>query len=83
MPIALVLLNVDPTTERELLDRLKSIEEVKEAYSVFGVYDYVVKMESEERKRVEDIIVWEIRKLDGVRQTITMWVYEGFNKKEE
>lgn len=82
--MALVLMNVDTRARgRGLLDSLRSIEEVKEAYSVFGVYDIVVKVEADDRKRIEEIIVWKIRKFDGVRQTITMWVYAGFDKKVE
>jgi len=80
MPIAFVLMNVEIGGEEETLNALKQIEEVKEAHTLFGVYDIIVKVEAEDRRRVEEIVIWKIRKLDKVRQTITNWVSQGFVK---
>ena len=81
MPMAFVLINVEIGGEKEVLNNLEQIEEVKEAYMLFGVYDIIVKVEAENRRRVEEIIIWKIRKFDKVRQTITNWVHVGLNKK--
>jgi len=83
MPMAFVLINVEIGGEEEVVKNLKQIEEVKEAYLLFGVYDIIVKVEAEDRQRVEEIIIWKIRKFDKVRQTITNWVHTGFDKREE
>lgn len=80
MAMAFVLINVEIGGEGEVLNSLKQIEEVKEAYILFGVYDILAKVEAEDRRRVEEIIIWKIRKFDKVRQTITNWVHSGFNK---
>jgi|GEM_PF-444469 len=80
MPMAFVLINVEMDGGKEVLENLKRIEEVKEAYSLFGVYDVIAKVEAEDRQRIEEIIVWKIRKFDKVRQTITSWVHAGFNR---
>ncbi|RJS88737.1 Lrp/AsnC family transcriptional regulator [Candidatus Bathyarchaeota archaeon] len=83
MPMAFVLINVEIGGEEEVMKNLRQIEEVKEAYLLFGVYDIIVKVEAEDRQRVEEIIIWKIRKFDKVRQTITNWVHTGFDKREE
>jgi len=80
MPMAFVLINCEIGGESEVLKSLGEIEEVKEAHTLFGVYDIVAKVEAEDRRRVEEIIVWKIRKFDKVRQTITNWVHQGFMK---
>ncbi|MFB0543610.1 MAG: Lrp/AsnC family transcriptional regulator [Candidatus Bathyarchaeia archaeon] len=82
MAMAFVLINVEIGGEGEVLKDLRQIEEVREAYTLFGVYDIVAKVEAEDRKRVEEIIIWKIRKFDRVRQTITNWVHSGFDKRE-
>ena len=82
MAMAFVLINVEIGGEEEVLNNLRKIEEVKEAYMLFGVYDIIVKVEAENRRRVEEIIIWKIRKFDKVRQTITNWVHSGFDKRE-
>ena len=83
MPMAFVLINVERDGGKEVLENLKQIEEVKEAYSLFGVYDVIAKVEAEDRQRIEEVIIWKIRKFDKVRQTITNWVYSGFNRDRE
>ncbi|PVX23907.1 MAG: AsnC family transcriptional regulator, partial [Candidatus Bathyarchaeum sp.] len=44
MPMAFVLINTEIGSESEVLDELKKIDAVKEAYMVYGVYDVVAKV---------------------------------------
>lgn len=77
MPQAFVLINSEIGAEEELLKDLKKIESVKEAYSVYGVYDIIVKVEADTMERLKEIVTWKIRRLDKVRSTLTMVVMEG------
>ncbi len=77
MPQAFVLINSEIGAEDELLHELKKITNVKEAYSVYGVYDIVVKVEAETMEKLKEIVTWKIRRLDKVRSTLTMIVMEG------
>ncbi|MEM0117799.1 MAG: Lrp/AsnC ligand binding domain-containing protein [Conexivisphaerales archaeon] len=72
MPTAFVLLNVEPGGEEEVLQSLKSIPEIKEAYRVYGVYDTIVKLEAESAEKLKELITWKIRRLSKVRSTLTM-----------
>lgn len=77
MPMAFVLINADLGAEEQLVKELKSIENVKETYVVYGVYDIVCKVESDTMEKVKETITWKIRRLDRVRSTLTMIVVEG------
>jgi len=59
-----------------LTEALKEIPEVKKFYNVYGVYDYIVKIEAETMEQLKDIINTKIRSLDYVRSTLTMIVVE-------
>jgi len=72
MPTAFVLLNVEPGGEEEVLQSLKAIPEIKEAYRVYGVYDTIVKLEAESAVKLKELITWKIRRLSKVRSTLTM-----------
>lgn len=72
MAIAYVLVNIESGSENEVLDKLASIDEVKEVYFVYGVYDIVVKIEAENVDKIKEIVTWRIRRLDKVRSTVTM-----------
>lgn len=72
---AFVLLNVDTGFEREVIEAMKSFPEVKEAHSVYGVYDIIARLEAKNMEEIKNAISWGIRRLDRVRSTITMIVF--------
>ncbi|GBC74789.1 hypothetical protein HRbin06_00096 [archaeon HR06] len=77
MPKAFVLINADLGAEEELVRELKAIENVKEVYVVYGVYDIIVKIEADSMDKVKETVTWRIRRLEKVRSTLTMIVVES------
>lgn len=73
---AFVLIDMDLGKGAALTEGLKGIPEVKEFYNVYGVYDYVVRIEAETMDQIKDIITTKIRKLNHVKSTLTMMVVE-------
>ncbi|HIE18158.1 TPA: Lrp/AsnC family transcriptional regulator [Candidatus Bathyarchaeota archaeon] len=82
MPVAFVLINAEIGSEGEILKELKKIDGVKEAYSVYGVYDVIAKVEADSMDKLKDIVTWRIRRLEKVRSTLTMIVIEAMPKPE-
>ena len=76
MPLAFVLANVETGTEKEVLDGIKKISEVKAAYMVYGLHDIVAILESESLEKLRQTVTNKIRRLDNVRSTVTMIVIE-------
>ncbi|MEM3479874.1 MAG: Lrp/AsnC ligand binding domain-containing protein [Candidatus Bathyarchaeia archaeon] len=81
MPIAFVLINAEIGSEGEVLNELKRVEGVEEAYSVYGVYDIVAKVRAESMEKLKDIVTWKIRRINKVRSTLTMIVIEEMKKE--
>ena len=80
MPIAYILLNSELGTDTNVIDQLKKIFEEEQIQSfeiqgVYGVYDIVVKISSEDEK-LRKIITNKIRKIAHVQSTLTMMVME-------
>jgi len=76
VPVAFVLINTETGFMGDVLKALGKIEGVKEAYSVYGVYDIIAKVEAETMDGLKDIVTWKIRRLSNVRTTLTMIVIE-------
>ncbi|RJS83951.1 Lrp/AsnC family transcriptional regulator [Candidatus Bathyarchaeota archaeon] len=76
MPKAFVLINTETGFMNEVLKELSKIEGVKEAYSVYGVYDIIAKVEAKTMDGLKDIVAWKIRRISNVRTTLTMIVIE-------
>jgi len=77
MAKAFVLINTEVGREQEVVDQLKTMKTVKEAYTVYGVYDAVALVETEKMDDLKNAVSYDIRKLNGVRSTVTMMVAEG------
>ncbi|MDH5449041.1 MAG: Lrp/AsnC ligand binding domain-containing protein [Candidatus Bathyarchaeota archaeon] len=76
MPVAFVLINTEIGSESEVLETLKNVEGVVEAYAVYGVYDVVAKITADTMDKLKETVTWHVRRLDKVRSTLTMIVVE-------
>lgn len=77
MPTAFVLVNSDPEVEEELIEDLIEIKGVKEVHSVYGIYDFIVKVEADSLEELKSIITWKIRRLRKIRASATMVVAQS------
>lgn len=74
MSTAFVLINAEIGSEDEVLNELKNVEGVEEAYCAYGVYDIIAKIKADNMDKLKDIVTWKVRKLNNVRSTLTMLV---------
>jgi Lrp/AsnC family transcriptional regulator for asnA, asnC and gidA len=75
MPVAYLLINTE-SFDSSLLKTLRTIKGVEEAYAVYGVYDIVVRTKADTMESLKDAHN-KIRKLNKVKQTLTMIAHEG------
>ncbi len=66
-----LLIKTDVGREEDVYTKLGEFEEVKTRDIVTGPYDVVVVMEGDLAK-IEELVVSKIRRMDGVRETITL-----------
>ncbi|MFB5607139.1 MAG: Lrp/AsnC ligand binding domain-containing protein [Candidatus Nitrosomaritimum yanchengensis] len=80
MPTAYVLLNSDLGSDSTIITEVKQIlqeEDVQyEIQGVYGVYDIVLKLSSDNAEKLRSIITNKIRKIGKVQSTLTMMVIE-------
>ena len=69
---ALVLVNTALGVEDKVLENLKGVEGVEEAYSLCGVYDLVIKVKAMSIDKLKDIIKLGIRQTAGVTSSLTL-----------
>jgi DNA-binding Lrp family transcriptional regulator len=74
---AFVLINTEAGLEQEVVNQIKSMKQVKEAYCVYGVYDAIALVEADKIEELKNVVSYELRKINGVRSTVTMMVAEG------
>lgn len=76
METAFVFIKVKPGKEREVLEKLRKIKNVTESFWLYGDYDIVVKVETEEKERLQAIVTHQIRSIKDVENTSTNYVFD-------
>jgi DNA-binding Lrp family transcriptional regulator len=69
---AYILLNVEPGAEGKVLERLRNIGIVKEAFVSYGVYDLIIRLDADTMEQLKDAVSHKIRTTDQVRSTVTL-----------
>jgi DNA-binding Lrp family transcriptional regulator len=75
MPMAILLINTEEFNP-QLMKTLRALKGVEEAYPLYGVYDIIVRTRANTMDEIKEIHN-KIRKLQNVRQTLTMIAHEG------
>ena len=85
MSTAYVLINSDLGKDIDIIAKIKEILQAEkdisfEIQGVYGVYDIIVKISSDESATVRKIVTNQIRKIENVQSTLTMVVIEEQEK---
>ncbi|MCH8908544.1 MAG: Lrp/AsnC ligand binding domain-containing protein [Candidatus Heimdallarchaeota archaeon] len=67
-----ILLNCILGKEKELLEELNKLEEVKEGNIIMGLYDIIIKVEVPDTKDLRPLLTQKIKVLSGIRQSMTV-----------
>lgn len=70
--IAYTLIRTESHRKNEIVDRMKKLEPVREARSVYGEYDILVKTETRSITELTSFIYTHLRKISGLTRTTTM-----------
>ena len=81
MPTAYVLLNSDLGSDQSIIDEVKQILDKEnkieyEVQGVYGVYDIILKITSNDVDELRAVITNKIRKIHKVQSTLTMMVIQ-------
>jgi DNA-binding Lrp family transcriptional regulator len=85
LPISYVLINSNLGTDVEIITKIKKMmanqNDVKlEIHGVYGVYDIIVKLSSDDNTKLRSIVTSDIRKIENVQSTLTMMVIQQQEK---
>ncbi len=67
-----ILVSCEIGTEHDLANQLNEINEIKNVMITYGEYDIVAEAETEDAKKMDNLITSKIRKLEKIRTTITL-----------
>lgn len=69
--IAFIMAKVESTKSRNILDEVRALDEVEEAYLIYGAYDLLIKCTFKTPEALSSFVVNGLRRVDGIKDTIT------------
>ena len=69
---AYVMLNCELGAEEEIIEKVKEIEEVKDAFETIGAHDILIRIQAENFEKARELVSWSIQKVEKVRSTTTL-----------
>ena len=67
-----VLLNCDLGAEEFIVDELRKISQVSQAYVTFGAYDVIAEINTNSQEDFDETVSFKIRRLTRVVSTMTL-----------
>ena len=67
-----VLLNCDLGAEEFILEELKKIPNVSQAYVTFGAYDVIAEINAESQQDFDEAVAMKVRRLTRIVSTMTL-----------
>ncbi len=82
LPTSYILINSDLGTDESIIEKITEVlagdSAIRyEIQGVYGVYDFVLKLSSDDMDTLRSTISNKIRKITSVQSTLTMMVIEG------
>jgi DNA-binding Lrp family transcriptional regulator len=74
MDRALVLLTLEPDAGSRVLEDIRKTDGVIETHFLYGPYDAYVMIEAADSAELQNIIIDNIRQIEGIRSTMTCFV---------
>ena len=67
-----VLLNCDLGAEEFIVEELRKISQVSQAYTTFGAYDVIAEINTDSQENFDETVSFKIRRLTRVVSTMTL-----------
>ena len=74
MPVGYVLIHCRNSCENYVIEQLKKIDTIKEIQGVFGIYDILIKVETNDKETFIETISSQIRTIDKLKSTLTLMI---------
>jgi DNA-binding Lrp family transcriptional regulator len=75
---AYIMMNIKSGSEDEVCDKLAKYQEVEEVAVIYGEYDAIIKVKTENMKTLDNFITETLRALPNIFLTATMLIAKQF-----
>ena len=74
--VAFILMNITENSELQVIEDAKALGSLKEAYLCFGIYDLILKVETNSMDELKDLLAHKYRCIKNVKSVLTLILTE-------
>jgi DNA-binding Lrp family transcriptional regulator len=75
---AYIMMNIKSGAEDEVCDKLTTFKEVEEVAVIYGEYDAIIKVKTEDMKALDSFIIQKLRSIPNIFLTATMLIAKEY-----
>jgi DNA-binding Lrp family transcriptional regulator len=75
---AYIMMNIKSGEEDEVCDKLRTFKEVEEVATIYGEYDAVIRVKTEDMKALDSFIIQKLRNIPNIFLTATMLIAKQY-----
>ena len=75
---AYIMMNIKSGSEDEVCEKLTTYEEVEEVAVIYGEYDAIIKVKTEDMKALDGFIIKKLRSIPNIFLTATMLIAKQY-----
>jgi DNA-binding Lrp family transcriptional regulator len=75
---AYIMMNIKSGAEDEVCDKLTTFKEVEEVAVIYGEYDAIIKVKTEDMKALDSFIIQKLRSIPNIFLTATMLIAKQY-----
>ncbi|OGD45916.1 hypothetical protein A3K69_04395 [Candidatus Bathyarchaeota archaeon RBG_16_57_9] len=75
---AYIMMNIKSGSEDEVCDKLTNYKEVIEVSTIYGEYDAIIKVKTEDMKTLDSFIITKLRSIPNIFLTATMLIAKQY-----
>lgn len=72
MTTGYVLINCELGSEEDVIEKIRAIPQVSDAFGTFGAHDIMVRVDGDHLEDLRSVVAWEIQKIEKIRSTVTL-----------
>jgi len=75
---AYIMMNIKSGYEDEVCEKLTNYKEVEEVSTIYGEYDAIIKVKTEDMKTLDSFIITKLRSIPNIFLTATMLIAKQY-----
>ncbi len=75
---AYIMMNIKSGFEDEVCEKLTTYKEVEEVATIYGEYDAIIKVKTEDMKTLDSFIITKLRSIPNIFLTATMLIAKQY-----